>query len=289
MAGKTWLEVALNGPWTRARQPRMPVDADEIVADAIACIDQGAAIVHFHAYDPQTGRQRDRYELYAPIIEAIRRQRDAIIYPTIPFYGSDGAQATIGPEKRFAAVEKLLHAGLIEWAVVDPGSTHLTNLADVAAGKPGFVYLNPEDHIRYGMALAAHGRMRPSFAIYEPGFLRLGAAMQRAYPDAPTPVYRFMFSTAMSFGFPPEEYALQAYLSLLEAEAPGAPWMVAGLGVEIWKLIPAALRQGGHVRVGLEDAPLGSAESNADLVRRAALAITQNGGVLAKAADIRAA
>ncbi len=55
----TWLEVALNGPWSRARQPRIPITVAEIVAEGIACVRAGAAIVHVHAYDEATGRQRD--------------------------------------------------------------------------------------------------------------------------------------------------------------------------------------------------------------------------------------
>ena len=50
-----WLEAALNGPWTRARQPRIPVSVEEIVADGIACAQAGAAIVHLHAYDESNG------------------------------------------------------------------------------------------------------------------------------------------------------------------------------------------------------------------------------------------
>lgn len=284
MPAPTWLEVALNGPWSRARQPRIPVLADEIVAEALACADAGAAIVHFHAYDPASGRQRDDYELYAPVIERIRARSDVICYPTLPF-GSNGLTA----EQRFAAVEKLLHAGLIEWAVVDPGSTHLSWYSAIREGREGFLYANPESHVRHGLALAqAHG-MRPSYAIYEPGFIRFGAALHRAYPGAPTPVYRFMFSDEMTFGFPPERWGLEAYLQLLAREAADAPWMIAGLGVEIDPLIGEAVTRGGHVRVGLEDAPLGCALGNRDLAERAARRIDDAGGRLASAADVRAA
>ena len=45
--------------------------------------------------------------------------------------------------------------------------------------------------------------------------------------------------------------------------------MVAGLGVDIRPLIPDALKRGGMVRVGLEDAPLGTEMSNVDWVREA--------------------
>lgn len=288
MKEPTWLEVALNGPWSRSRQPNIPVTADEIVQAAVACADEGAAIVHFHAYDPATGRQRDDYEIYAPIIERIRARADVICYGTLPFAGSIDAPSPLSPAQRFGAVDRLVRAGLIEWSVVDPGSTNISHHADIAAGKEGFVYANPESHIRYGLQLAQQHRITPSYAIYEPGFMRLGAALHRAYPAAPVPIYRLMFSQHIAFGFPPADWALDAYLRLLQLEQPGAPWMVAGLAVELGTLVEAAVQRGGHVRVGLEDAPMGCTLDNASLVRQARERIERAGGRLADATGVRA-
>lgn len=289
MSAPVWLEVALNGPWSRTRQPNIPVLADEIVEEALRCADAGASILHFHAYDPVTRRQRDDYDIYAPIIERIRSQRDVICYPTLPFAGSIDAPAPLTPVQRFAAVEKLLHAGLIEWAVVDPGSVNLTHLGDIDSGHEGFVYANPESHIRHGLALAQRHGITPSYAIYEPGFIRLGAALHRAYPGAPMPIYRLMFSDGLAFGFPPEVWALQAYRQLLALQAPGAAWMVAGLAVQIEPLIEAAVAAGGHVRVGLEDAPMGCELGNEALAKRARARIEASGRPLASTAEVRAA
>jgi uncharacterized protein (DUF849 family) len=282
-----WLEVALNGPWTRSKQPKIPLLADEIVGDAIACAGEGASIIHLHAYDPVSGRQRDDYELYAPIIERIRSKTDCICYGTLPFAGSVDSPNPMTPAQRFDAVEKLVRAGLVEWSVVDPGSTNITPYGDIASGKEGFVYANPENHIRYGLALAQKYRITPSYAVYEPGFMRLGAALHRAYPGAPVPIYRLMFSQQFTFGFPPVEWALDAYLKLLALEAPGAPWMTAGLGVDVEPLIEITVARGGNIRVGLEDAPLGCEMGNRALVERAQRRIASAGGSLASAAEVR--
>src|SRR5689334_16338360 len=95
-AAKTWLEVALNGPWTRSRQPGMPVTIREIVDDGIACVEAGAAIVYVHAYDAASGRQTQDPDVYAAIIAGIRNKVDAIVYPTIPAPGL-GANGEQGP------------------------------------------------------------------------------------------------------------------------------------------------------------------------------------------------
>ena len=273
MRNGTWLEVALNGPWGAQKQPGIPLRVADIVAQGIACAGEGAAIVHVHAYDEASGRQRDDADLYARIIEGIRAKADCIVYPTIPFSGEMPAQ------ERFAAIEGLARRGLLEWAVVDPGSVNFNR----------FVYLNPNEHIRHGLALAARHRFHPGYAIYEPGFLRTGAAFAREVNGVPQPVYRFMFSEGFNFGFPPAEYALGAYLHLLADAAPGAPWMVAGLAVDIVPLVAPAVAHGGHVRVGLEDAPFGSPRSNLEWVRAARGAIERAGGRLASAAEVRLA
>jgi len=163
---RTWLEVAVNGPWGKAVQPGIPVRVEDIVAEGTACAREGAAIVHVHAYDEASGRQRDDADLYSRISE-----------------GSEG----------------------------------------------------------------------------------------------------------FHFGFPPAEYALDAYLRLLADEAAGGPWMVAGLAVDSLKLAAAAVARGGHLRTGLEDAPFGSTRSNVQWVQAARREIEAAGGRLASAADVRRA
>lgn len=118
--------------------------------------------------------------------------------------------------------------------------------------------------------------------------MRFGATLHWR-ESCPAPVYRFMFSSGFTFSFPPEDYALTAYLKLLDQVAPGAQWMVAGLDVDVLPLISRTLIEGGHVRVGLEDAPFGCEKSNMQLVEAAASAIANAGGELAKAADVRMA
>jgi len=286
---KVWIEAALNGAWTRERQPAIPISVEEIVADGIAAAKTGAAIIHLHAYDVTTGRQRDDYEIYAPIIEGIRSHVDVIVYPTLPITGSGYAGKLRSARERYQHLERLAQNGLAEWGVIDPGSAIFTRFEQVARGEAGYTYYNPDDHFREGMRIAAQYGVRPSYAIYEPGCLRLGAATAAAMPRVPAPVYRFMFAQEFCFGFPPEERFLDAHLALLEELAPGAPWMVAGLGVDIRPLIAPAVARGGHIRVGLEDRPFGVRETNRGLVEEAVRLIRAAGGEPAKAAEVRAA
>lgn len=279
---KVWIEAALNGPWGRDRQPGIPVAVEEIVAEGIACAEAGAAIIHAHAYDVATGRQKDDWEIYARIIEGIRAKVDVIVYPTIP-------SPALGQEPttdRFGHTAKLAKRGLIEWAVIDPGSVHIARFDDLAHGG---IYQNPHADILEGMRIARAHSIHPSYAIYEPGFTRLGAALAAIAPPSPTPIYRFMFSDEFAWGFPPRDKYLDVHLELLAEAVPGAPWMVAGLGVDIDPLIPHTVARGGHVRVGLEDARWGCTLSNVTLVTNAVRLLREAGGEPTSVADVRSA
>lgn len=285
--GKVWIEAALNGPWGRERQPGIPVSVEEIVADGLAAADEGAAIIHLHAYDVATGRQNDKWETYAAIIEGIWAKKDVIVYPTIPLAGSDYASANA--QQRFAHTAELAKRGLLEWTVCDPGSCNFARFDEVEDQASGFVYQNPMADIREGLRLSQAHRLHPGYAIYEPGFTRLGAALAQTKPGLPQPIYRFMFSDEFAWGFPTRPEYLDAHLRLLEECAPGAPWMVAGLGVDIRPLIAPAVARGGHVRVGLEDAPWRTPLTNAQWVKEAAKMIRAAGGEPATTKDVRAA
>ncbi len=285
MAKKTWIEVALNGAWTRRAQPGIPVTADEIVREGVACVKAGAAIVHAHTLEPESGRQNNDVENCAKFLAGIRSQVDAIVYPTaVP------APNRTDWKERYATVVEVCRRGIAEWGFIDPGSVNLWQTGTTASdyNNDRGIYANSPGFVDYQMQQAEAHQFHPAYACYEPGFVRHGAMLLRQHPRTPTPIYRFMLTSAFTFSFPPERWALEAYVKLLESVAPGAPWIVAGLGVDVLPLIPAAVAMGGHVRVGLEDAPLNSKQSNLELVEAAVNAIQKAGGEPATASDVRA-
>ena len=111
----------------------------------------------------------------------------------------------------------------------------------------------------------------------------------RAQPASRLPIYRFMFCETFAIGFPPKPYALAAHLALLQEEAGPAPWMIAGVCADIGGLIGETVARGGHIRVGLEDAPLGTSASNLALVEEAVRMVRDHGAEPASTADMRRA
>ena len=287
---KVWIEAALNGPWSRALQPGIPDTVEAIIAEGVACARAGATIIHTHAYDGG-GPQTFDWQVYARIIEGIRAQVDVPVYPSYPAImmtsagqGSPFADAAV----HFAHIEALAARGLLDFAIIDPGSVNFTLTATTSAATPANTYMNPESHVRHALDFAARHGLHPAFAIYEPGFTRAGAALARA-AGVKTPIYRFMFCETIAVGFPPRPYALAAHLALLEEEAGPAPWMIAGVCADIRPLIGETVAQGGHIRVGLEDAPLRTPMSNLAMVEEAVRMVREHGAEPASPAELRQA
>src|ERR1700741_491111 len=112
---KTWIEAALNGPWSRKRQPGIPDTVDAIVAEGIACANAGACIIHVHAYDGG-GPQTFDWQVYARIIEGIRARIDVPVYPSIPSAGIGLGPLPVEAAERVFHVEALGGRGVLEVA-----------------------------------------------------------------------------------------------------------------------------------------------------------------------------
>jgi uncharacterized protein (DUF849 family) len=282
------IEVAVNGATKRERSPHVPQTPDEIAADAIACIDAGATIVHIH--NAEMGLPwRESAARYAEALRPMRAARpDAVLYPTM------GGGATIN--ERYDHHLLLADEGIIDMGVIDPGSVNLAATApDGTPPQAGHVYVNSPADIAYMMGVCRDRGIGPSFAIYEPGFLRTVIAYHRAGALAPGSLTKFYFSGSGYFsgGYPlfsappiPEAFAL--YHAMLRNEAPDLPWGVAILGGNILDTPNArlAVEAGGHLRVGLEDDPLGP--PNVEQVQKAVALCAEVGRPVATPAQARA-
>jgi uncharacterized protein (DUF849 family) len=251
------IEVAVNGVTTRDVNPSVPLTPQEIAADSLACLAAGAAVIHIHNPDLMLP-WRDAEALYAKAFRPIRAA-----CPEAVLYATTGAGASI--HDRYEHNRGLAGQGLVDMAVIDPGSTNLA-WTDEAGAPPTteFVYANSPADIAYMMEVCRSERLGPSFAIYEPGFLRAVLAYRRAGRLAPGSLTKFYFSGLGYAGVgyplysaPPIPEALNLYCAMLGDH--GLPWGVAEVGGGILEtpLARMALERGGHLRIGLEDHPWG--------------------------------
>jgi len=285
---KIWIEVSLNGPHSKAAQPLAPHSVSEIVEEGLACAEAGASIVHFHGFDDATAMQCYDADTYGRIIEGLRAHSEVIAYGTVPMIGGFGAPL-LTAEERYRPTAELAASGLLEWFVFDAGSVNFASYQAVAESGPTGMYLNPVDYLREGLRLAkAHG-LYPTCGVWEPGFMRTAAALAEAEDLSRPIIFKFDFSEHLTLGLPPKDYALDTYHRLLQETAPRSPWMLAAVGADIMHLIPQAMNLGGHIRVGLEDAKLGSEKTNLQLVETALSHVADSGRQAASPAEVRSA
>jgi 3-keto-5-aminohexanoate cleavage enzyme len=266
------IEVAINGARRKADNPHVPITEDEMVADAHACFDAGAAIVHHHI--PGVGLSgTDAAEAYLGVWRRVLPDRpEALWYPTINIGPSVGWYDHITP---------LAESGMLRMSLSDPGSVNLGGRTDgVPSG--GFVYANSFDRIGHQLALCDEHRLGPSIAIYEPGFLRAVLAYHEAGRLPAGALVKLYLAAdrglvGAPFGLPPTVRALDAYLELLEGT--GLVWAVSAVGDDLTSLevCVAALAAGGHLHVGLEFFAGDRTPTNVELVAAAVAAAAAAG------------
>lgn len=261
------IEVALNGGSTKRRNPNVPRTPDEIISDTYSCLDAGAAIIHAHNSDyALTGKAAaDDYLLAWRTILAERP--GTLWYPTLS--GGNDVHDVL-EHFRILVGEVPLRIG-----VVDPGSTNLGRPGN--DGLPvGVVYRNSYEDIATSFAFCEEHALGPSLAIYEPGFLQTAltyhrqgrlprGAMVKLYFGGPYGL--FGKGPGVTFGLPPTENALRAYLDMLDGTS--LPWSVSVWGGDLIETPVArlALELGGHLHVGLEEHSGERQPTNEELVR----------------------
>lgn len=80
MTGKVIITCAVTGGiHTPTMSPHLPVTPQEIAASAIEAAEAGAAIIHLHARDPETGRPRQDPDLFMQFLPRIKQSTDAVL------------------------------------------------------------------------------------------------------------------------------------------------------------------------------------------------------------------
>jgi len=282
------LEVALNGATPTERNPHSPQTQEALVADALRCIEAGAAIVHTHAPDISLGGEEGAQQ-YLDHFEPVHAQHpEAILYPTIVF------GETV--QDKTSHIEPLKKAYPLRMGFVDPGSVNLTPTDEAGLPMPAdWVYANSPADVAYKFALCDRLGIGPGMAIFEPGFLRAALAYHRAGRMPRGAFLRFYFGgersyrgkgqTDLLFGMPPSRAALDLYIDMLgDCEM---PWSIAVLSGDPFDgdVARHALERGGHLRVGLEDYAGLRVPSNLELVEEAVALCAEVGRPVATAAE----
>ena len=253
---------------TVGKHPALPVTPEQIAAAAIDAARAGAAVVHCHVRDPETGKGARDVALYRETVDRIRSaETDVVINLTAGMggdliIGPDDAPTKFGEDTDLVgAMDRLPHVQelLPEICSLDCGSLNFDD--------GSLVYVSTPDMLRRGANRIRELGVKPELEIFDTG--NLSFALQMLKEDLLEPPPLFQLCHGIPWGAPADVGVLKSSVDQLP---PDANWTAFALGRYQMAFAAQAVILGGNVRVGLEDnlyLEKGVFASNAQLVERA--------------------
>ncbi len=262
----------------------VPVTPQEIADSAIGAAQAGAAIVHIHVRDPQTGRPSMGAELYRETVERIRGSGVDVVL-----------NLTTGPGARFIPGEddpRIGAAGstLRRWPERISHVQELKpDICSLDVGSLNFgehVFVNTPEHLRAMAEAIRQNGTKPELEVFELGHIRLAKHLIERGLIEPPPLFQICLGIRWGAAATPE-----TMLAMRDQLPAGAVWAGFGIGATQFPMVAQAVLLGGHVRVGFEDnlylAADVPAPSNAALVEKAIHIVEQLGDRAATPAEAR--
>jgi uncharacterized protein (DUF849 family) len=264
--------------------PYLPITPEEIAEACLGAAEAGAAVVHIHVRDPQTGRPSMEFEYYRDAVERIRTRNKQIIL-----------NITTGPGGRFSPDPD-------DPKIAGPGTTLMrpeARVAHIPLLKPDIctldlntmnsgreVVINTPGNVRRMAAVIREARVRPEIELFDSGDIALCRDLiKEGTLDGPL---LCSIVTGVKYGFQPSPETVLYARGLLPQ---GAVWTAFGTGRMAFPMVAQSYLAGGHVRIGLEDAIYLNkgvlASSNAEMVTKARGIIETLGGEVATARQAR--
>lgn len=282
---KTIITCAITGNITRPDQhPALPVTPRQIADSALEAEKSGAAAVHIHVRDPESGRPSMEIAHYQEVVDRIRDKSKSLII-----------NLTTGPGGRYVPRAD-------NPAVADVGSTLMLpepRVEHVRLIKPDIcsldlntmfsgnsVVINTPDSVTRMAEIIYDAGVKPEIEIFDSGDLHMANDLI-AKGILKTPAL-FSFVLGVKYGFVATPETMAYARSLLPT---GSVWTGFGVGRSEFPMVAQSFLYGGHVRVGFEDNLYLSkgvlARSNAELVAKAKSIIESLGGEVATADEAR--
>lgn len=272
---------------TQDRSPHVPRSPKEIAASAIEAAKAGAAIVHCHVRDPETGKPSRRVDLYREVTERIR---DADTDVVINLTAGMGGDLIVGPPETplplldagtdmASAAERVEHVAecLPEICTLDCGTMNFAEADYVMTNTPGM--------------LRAMGKMmtdldvRVEIEAFDTGHLWFAKQLEKeGIIKSPVLVQLCM---GVPWGAPDD---LHTFMAMVNNVPKDWHFSAFSLGRNEMPYVAAAVLAGGNVRVGLEDnlyLDKGVLATNAQLVERAVQIIENMGATVLTPAKVR--
>jgi len=274
--------------------PHLPASSSAIIASAVDAAEAGAAILHLHARNDQTGQPDQSVEGFERIVPAIRSRTDAILNLTTggsPYMSVTErvrAAAHFAPELASLNMGSM-NMGLFPMLKRHPGLKGWEK--DHLEGSRDLIFRNSYKDIAYVLDTCRGNGTRFEFECYDTGHLYNLAYFADSGAVEPPFFVQTVFGLLGGIGAHPDDIAhMRRTATRLFGD--DLIWSALGAGAHQMRVAAAVSAAGGHVRVGLEDSlwagPGQLALSNADQVRMVTSVIEGIGGRVATADEARA-
>ncbi len=255
---------------TVGRSDHVPITPEQIAESAIEAAAAGAAVVHIHVRDPETGRGARDPALYRAVVERIRASdQDPVINLTAGMGGDlvlGGEESPLPPDAQSTdmagAIERLAHVEelLPEICTLDCGTMNFAAGGDyIMANTPGMLRAMARRVKEFGV--------RPELEVFDSGHLVLAHDLIREGLIDDPPLIQLCMG--IPYGAPDDPATLLAIAQRLPAGAVFSAFSIGRMQLPYVALAPIV---GANVRVGLEDnlyLSRGRLATNAELVERA--------------------
>jgi uncharacterized protein (DUF849 family) len=294
-SNKVIISCAITGSiHTPTMSPHLPITAEEIADAAIGAAEAGAAIVHLHARDPETGKPDQSLERFAPFLGVIKQRTPAVVNIT-----TGGAMTMTVEERAKPAIEFAPEVASLNMGTMNFGLYPMLNRWKefkfdwereyIEGSRTGF-FKNTFADIEYILTQCAENGTRFEVECYDIGHLYTLAHMVDRGIVKPPLFVQSVFGILGGIGTHPEDVVhMKRTADRLFGDS--YRWSVLGAGRHQMQIAAIAAAMGGNVRVGLEDSlwagPGKLAESNAQQVKIVRQIIEGLGGEIATPDEAR--
>ncbi len=286
MGRTTIVTCAVTGNLTsREQHPGLPITPKEIAEAALGAARAGAAIVHLHVRNPETGKGSMDFALYEELVARIREQNTSVILNLTT--GEGGRFVPSDDEPRVAAPATTLCRPELRVSHVEKLKPELCtlDLDTMWSGKAAVI--NTPRNVGIMAKLIYAAGVKPEIEIFDSGDLHMAKHfLEQGILTGPL----FMqFVLGVRYGAVANPETL---LYLVSQLPPNTIWGAFGIGRHEFTMLAQAWLLGGHVRVGMEDnLHIRQGElcrDNAQLVEKAVTMVELLGGSIATPDEARA-
>ena len=264
---------------TQHKHPDLPITPKQIANSCIDAANAGAAIVHIHVRNPETGAGARDHDSFTEVVDRVRASGidvvinlttgmggDYVVGEEVPTDPGEGTDFVL-PQERVSHIDNILP----EICSLDCGTMNF--------GEGNLLMVNTPNHLRIAAKHIQQKGVKPELEVFDTGHVWMANRMvEEGLIDEP-PLYQICLG--IPYGAPATTAAMKTMSEMLPE---GANWTAFGISRHQMPMVAQAVLLGGNVRVGLEDnlyLERGKFASNGQLVEKAVKIVEMLGAKVA--------